>query len=235
MAARPVTRASAPAKTRAREPEPEPEAEVQEEVQEEAGVATVYDELLTAVQAADPAFADQGRKETTHAYMQRFVKGIAALDEETWNALSDEATEWNNTTVKAIKAKKDYDLPEGFEDPEQPAEPEPEPEPAARPAAARKGAAPAPAAARPAARPAPAPAKKAAAAPAARQARVPKEGYTMREMRRSVVKNPQITVDDLEAEATENGVEFSRNSINLALQTTRTVIDLAREEGYWKN
>jgi hypothetical protein len=230
LMARPVTRASAPAKGRAREPEPEAEPEAQEQ----EGALTVFDELLTAVQTVDPAFADQGRKETTHAYMQRFVKGIAAVDEDTWNALSDEATEWNNATVKAIKAKKEYDLPEGFEDPEADAggaDPEVEPEdpPARRPAPAKKGAAPAAPA-----RPAPAPAKK-AAAPAARQQRTLKDGYTMREMRRAVVKNPNMTVDDLEAEATENGVEFSRNSINLALQTTRTVIDLAKEEGHWKN
>ena len=173
---------------------------------------TVFSLIVDAAETVDKDAGTQSPKETGQKYMQRIVTAISKVADDIWEGLPEAATDWYNAGAKALKAGKKIELPEGYEEPEEVAE--------ASPRASTRKAAP-----------------KKANGDGTRKERAPrarKEGYTMRDLRRAVVKDPKITVDELIKEAEAANATFSRSSVNLALQTTRTVIELAREENHWR-
>lgn len=114
-------------------PPPEPEVE-----------DTIYTEIWTTVASYKPDEADQGEGESDQDYFKRLSQAVADVTEpdadgnsEVWNAMSDDAKAWYDSTVTAAEAGEEYPAPDGFyaEGEEAEAEPEPEPEPEPAPKA----------------------------------------------------------------------------------------------------
>jgi len=97
--------------------------------------------------------------------------------------------------------------------------------PAAKPAKAARQAAPAPQ---------PPPTIKPGTPP--QRARLPeaarrfKSGFTVRSIRRMVIKNPNVTLPELEAEARRNGADLKRSTVLQQWMTTRNILGIMHEE-----
>lgn len=103
--------ARTPSTATTRQPAPPPEPEVD----------TVYTEIWTTVSAYKPDEADQGEGESDQDYFKRLSQAIADVTEpdaegnsEVWNAMSQEAQNWYDSTVSAAEAGEEYPPPDGF-------------------------------------------------------------------------------------------------------------------------
>lgn len=202
---------------------------------------SIYTELMAAATSGGQTFKGRTPRETEQQFLERLTRHVLDLEKETWDALSPEAQEWHNNAVDAINDDKPLTAPEGMEEvqavrparkgkaaaaeAEADADPEAEGEAATaekeKPRRGRKAAADKPA--------------KEPRETKERKTRQPKEGFTMREMRRMIISNPDVGVKDLIAKAEQEGVQFSRSSIVLAHQTTKTMINLVKETGHWRD
>jgi len=165
---------------------------------------TVYDELVAALQKADPNFLTQQAGETTHAYYERMILGVSKLPDGDWSALSGNAQEWFNLAGAAFNGLQTPPVCPGFE---------PVPEVAAAPT--------------PGVPQAPTPAPK-----AGEGSRAAKRGI-MQKAREIALNNPEQKVAVLISALNDVGyAEVSEDTAWICLQEVRNVLKAAESAGF---
>jgi len=81
----------------------------------ETTTTTVYDELVAALQKADPNFLTQQAGEATNTYYERIILGVSKLPDADWGALSGNAQEWFNQAGAAFNGLQPPPVCPGYE------------------------------------------------------------------------------------------------------------------------
>jgi hypothetical protein len=211
----------------------------------EESTVTVFDEIVLAVNAAKKGSGNRKKSMDDKTYIENLMEGVSNLDKEDWDGLSEDARNWYNDAVRATQAEEEFEFPEGFAPKDAPpmkkavaentaSEEEGESETAeddetqtedageedAAPAKKTRG------------RPRGNGKVKEKKEPSERKSRV-SPGFTLRTIRRMVVKNPDITVAELQKAAADEGIQYTTGSLQMAVQSTKIVVGIVKETGHW--
>jgi hypothetical protein len=218
---------------------------------------STYEALLQAVRDNNPKFALRHTKEPEQQFLKRMLNDLADLTDEQFDAMPQEAQDWFNHAVnEELNKHKEVTPPDGFADGpshdtgvrrtrskiqsnegEKPVMAETEQTAQTEQATTTDQVT------------AEKPTRKRAARVSSNgevsdefQRKAPFGGvrggsrkeFSVRTLRALVIKDPDITVDDLVAKAHDAGEVYSRTTVNLARNQTLEMIRIAKEAGRWQ-
>ena len=209
---------------------------------------STYESLLEGVRDANPKFALRHSKEPEQTFLKRMLNDLADLSDDQFDALPQEAQDWFNHAVnEELNKHKEVTPPDGFADAE-PADKgvrrrtrpvpnggdEPKMTDAEETEAVANADAEKPARKRAARKSDNEPEEVSRKAPFGGARGGARKEFSVRTIRKLVVEDPNITVDDLMAKATAAGEMYSRNTVNLARNQTLEMIEVAKQSGHWR-
>lgn len=206
----------------------------EETTETEAAEPTVFQALLNFVhEHGDTDFpSTPNRKEKPQAYLEKFVQAISDVDEKTFDENVDEAAqEWFAAAVNAMNANEEVTAPEGFEVPAatskraERATLKQNKEAAKAEAEAGEGEAEKPKRKR-------REKAEAEAGPRGHRMRKAKAGFTTRSLRRLVIENPEISLEEMDRVAKEAGATFARSTLTVVRQSALITCSIVRECGW---
>jgi hypothetical protein len=207
---------------------------------------SLFAELLDFIhEHGDKSFPSQPhRKSTVQEYLGKLVQAVSDIDEKTFEAeLSPEAQDWANNGINALNDQKEVELPEGFEPPATSERQSRRERRGSEKTEAAAGKAEAGAAegngadsstkeSRAAARAARKAAKAEGGGEKGHKMRTPKTGFTTRSLRKLVIQNPNISLDEMAAEAKKAGTEFARSTLTVVRQSALITCSIVKECGW---
>jgi hypothetical protein len=178
---------------------------------EQAEVMTVYEEILEALKNEDFLPWEEG--EDAQSYLLRLIGAVSELPNEKWEALSQEAQDWFNTAGEAVNNEEPAPPPPGFgfTKPEQ-----------------KKGRKKSRSSRKESSENGEKPEKR-------KEPRKTTPGLpTIRTIRKMIIENPTLSLNDLDEMTKSLGKEYSRKTLDLVRKSTLTMIAVAKETGHWK-
>lgn len=218
----------------------------------------VYEQLIACARLAEPNFSERTPKEDEQVFLRRLAKVVGEAPEEVWQSLEEDgaAQGWfNDGAAEAMKNKAPIPAPEGMP---APAEVEQDNAEAAAPAkkalskgaqklaelnAKRKAEKELAAQAKADGKEVPAAVEKKTTtkapkvAPAPKVAAGPKEDGLVVTLRKIVIENPEVTREEMAAEATKRRgfTDIKDATLSVVRTDTLSVINIAKALGYWKS
>ena len=208
---------------------------------------STYESLLEAVRDNNAKFALRHTKEPEQQFLKRMLNDLADLSDEQFDAMPQDAQDWFNHAVnEELNKHKEVTPPDGFADgPSADAGTRRTTRPKingdeSKMTDAEKTEAVADADEKPRRKRA---ARNGSPSPTAETARKQPFGgarggsrkeFSVRTLRKLVIEDPDITVDDLMAKATEAGEAYSRTTVSLARNQTLEMIETAKQAGHWR-
>jgi hypothetical protein len=190
---------------------------------------TVFAELLSFVHKhGDKSFPNEPhRDDTVQSYLEKLVQAVAEIPETDFDdEIGDAGHTWTNESIANMNESKELSIPEGFVAPVQAKR-------GRRPKVAANGEAAEAKEAKPK-REKKVREKKEREPREARGhvMRKPKGGFTTRSLRRLVIENPNISLDEMDKQARAAGAEFARSTLTVVRQSALITCSIVRECGW---
>jgi hypothetical protein len=187
---------------------------------------TVFAELLAFVHKhGDKNFpSEPHRDDTVQSYLEKLVQAVADIPETDFDdEIGDAGHTWTNESIANMNENKELSIPEGFVAPParrkriKAANGEAAEAKEAKPKRERKVR------------------EKKEREPREARGHVmrkPKGGFTTRSLRRLVIENPNISLDEMDKQARAAGAEFARSTLTVVRQSALITCSIVRECGW---